>query len=676
MRIADIVDEKLAGKLAENKVIGIDIGSRTGKAVLLGEGNIYTAQIGTGFDMQETANELLKQLFEQSGYTMEDIEYIVGTGYGRVSMEFPQVPKKIVSEISAHAMGVHYLDANVRTIIDIGGQDSKAIKVDPMTGKVVDFIMNDKCAAGTGRFLEKVATILGFTVETIGEEALKSDKDVEISSQCVVFAESEIVSLRASGETAQDIAAGVHYAAAKRVYTLVKRVELEPELQFSGGVANNVGMCHALEKVIGHPIKETKLNMIYAGCLGAAVYALKYLTMEETAVDVLEPGGNFDTEFIKEEVKEGQEAFVADNGKKKVGYVCSYTPPELLNAAGVNHARLFKAGDTETVAAGEVMTKSVFCDLTKSCLGSFAMKNPIYDVLDKVYTFYTCASMRKVAESINENFVPTEIYTLPRQTDRENSRQEFRKEMENFRLSLEALSGNTISKEAIKEQIKQYNKVRQGIRKISELRKLPDPPIKGNEFLEITKAYFYLGPDKMLTLLDEVYDRLSKVQTEGKRRIRLMMLGGVVADGDKRLLEIVENQIGARIVVEDHCTGLSPFYYDMDEEKDPVEALADGYLDQAPCARMSPIEKRVEFAAKLAEEYQVDGIIYGYMKFCPCYGITKNCFIQKFHDMGLPVLEMAIDYSKSDDGQIKTRVEAFIEVLLEVMADKEAENGR
>ncbi len=671
MRVSDVIDERLKSKLKNNKVIGIDIGSRTGKAVLLGEGNIYTAQIGTGFDMQETADELLKQLFEQSGYCMQDIEYIVGTGYGRVSMHFEGVPKKIVSEISAHAMGVHFLDADVRTIIDIGGQDSKAIKVDPMTGKVVNFIMNDKCAAGTGRFLEKVATILGFTVDTIGQEALKSTKEVEISSQCVVFAESEIISLRASGETAQDIAAGVHYAAAKRVYTLVKRVELEPELQFSGGVANNIGMRRALENVIGHPIKEIKFNMIYAGCLGAAIYALRYLNVEETAVDILETKSHFDTTDIQIKVAACQKDFIQENGKKKVGYVCSYTPPEMLSAAGVDHARLFKAGDTETVAAGEVMTKSVFCDLTKSCLGSFAMKDSIYNVLDKVYTFYTCASMRKVAESINENFVSTEIFTLPRQTDRVNSRLEFRKEMENFRQSLENLSGNVIEKDSIREQIRLYNKIRAGIRKISDLRKLPDPPLKGNEFLEITKAYFYLKPEEMLDLLSNMYDRLSKVQTLGKRRIRLMMLGGVVADGDKRLLQIVEDQIGARIVVEDHCTGLSPFYFDIDEEKDPIEALADGYLDQAPCARMSPIEKRVEFAAKLAVEYQVDGVIYGYMKFCPCYGITKNCFLQKFRDMGLPVLEMAIDYSKSDDGQIKTRVEAFVEVLLEVMADKE-----
>ncbi|HWR28473.1 MAG TPA: 2-hydroxyacyl-CoA dehydratase family protein, partial [Negativicutes bacterium] len=137
----------------------------------------------------------------------------------------------------------------------------------------------------------------------------------------------------------------------------------------------------------------------------------------------------------------------------------------------------------------------------------------------------------------------------------------------------------------------------------------------------------------------------------------------IVADGDRRVLEIVENEIGARIVIEDHCSGVKPFYYSIPENEDPYRALAGGYLDQAPCARMKTLEERVAFSGKLAQEYAIDGVIYYYLKFCPCYGLTKNEFFRHFQQLGIPVLEIPGDYSQSDEGQLKTRIEAFIEVL-------------
>jgi predicted CoA-substrate-specific enzyme activase len=186
-------------------------------------------------------------------------------------------------------MGAHFLNAKVRSIVDIGGQDSKAIKVDTRNGKVVEFIMNDKCAAGTGRFLEKAANLLGLTVEDLGQAALGADKPSDISSQCVVFAESELISLNAKGERRENIAAGIHLATARRVKNLVNRLGLEPDLVFSGGVSNNVGMWKALEDTLGHPISKVKLDTVYAGALGAAVLAQKALAGEELA-EKLKPG--------------------------------------------------------------------------------------------------------------------------------------------------------------------------------------------------------------------------------------------------------------------------------------------------------------------------------------------------------------------------------------------------
>ena len=265
-------------------MLGIDIGSRGAKAILLHGGKLHTAQVATGVRMQDSANELLDDVLEAADITLEDIEHVVGTGYGRIALQFDGVPTEIVTEISCHAMGAHYLNARTRTIIDIGGQDSKAIQVDPDTGKVVKFIMNDKCAAGTGRFLEKAAGLLDYTIAEIGPASLQAETQPNISSQCTVFAESEIISFRARGVSREDIASGLHFASARRVRNLVSKVPLEADLVFTGGVSNNVGMKHALETLIGLEIKPTRLDMIYAGALGAAIYAQRFLVEQRKAL--------------------------------------------------------------------------------------------------------------------------------------------------------------------------------------------------------------------------------------------------------------------------------------------------------------------------------------------------------------------------------------------------------
>ena len=229
--------------------------------------------------MQETADELLDRLLLKTHLKRRDIAFIVGTGYGRISLAYDDLPYQVVTEITCHAMGAHAVLPRTRTIIDIGGQDSKAIKIDRGTGKVVEFVMNDKCAAGTGRFLEKAAVLLDLRLDELGEVALQADAPASISSQCVVFAESEMISLRARGERHKDgaaranIAAGIHFASARRVKSLLARVGTEPDLVFTGGVANNAAMRFALETLIGAKFVSAPMDMIYAGALGAAVHA-------------------------------------------------------------------------------------------------------------------------------------------------------------------------------------------------------------------------------------------------------------------------------------------------------------------------------------------------------------------------------------------------------------------
>ncbi len=271
--ITKVLDRSLSEGMKEARVIGIDIGSRAAKAVLLHDGALYTAIQPSGVSSIETAKEMTRVLTKEAGIPEEEIQYIVGTGYGRVAMDFGDIPFKGLTEITCHALGAHYMNAETRTIIDIGGQDSKAIKVDPENGNVLDFIMNDKCAAGTGRFLEKVAQLLDLSLEELGEYAIQADAPAEISSQCVVFAESEVISLKVQGISKENIAAGIHFATARRIKSLLRRVGFEQDIVFTGGVSQNPGMVKALEETIGASISMTALDPTYAGALGAAVSA-------------------------------------------------------------------------------------------------------------------------------------------------------------------------------------------------------------------------------------------------------------------------------------------------------------------------------------------------------------------------------------------------------------------
>jgi predicted CoA-substrate-specific enzyme activase len=290
-------------------VVGLDIGSRGSKGVLLDGDEVTTVLLPTGLYMQETADELLTKLLQTSGLERSDIQAVVGTGYGRISLNYDDIPYRVVTEISCHAMGAHAIIPKTRTIIDIGGQDSKAIKVDTATGKVVEFVMNDKCAAGTGRFLEKAAAILGIDLRELGEVALKSKKPAQVSSQCAVFAESEVISLRARGarenleEISADIAAGVHYSTARRVHNLLGRIGIEPEIVFTGGVSNNVGMWKVLEEEIGARFTPAKLDLIFAGALGAAVHAWKFFASTHEVKNTKKTKKKVAKHDVREEVR-------------------------------------------------------------------------------------------------------------------------------------------------------------------------------------------------------------------------------------------------------------------------------------------------------------------------------------------------------------------------------------
>lgn len=248
---------------------GIDIGSITAKAAVLREETLLGSRVVfTGYNSEAAGRRVFEELLEELGISRREIGGIVATGYGRKSVT---IADKAVTEIMCHAAGARFLDRSIRSIIDIGGQDSKAVLMDE-GGRVTNFTMNDKCAAGTGRFLEVMARALEADLDEFGELSLKSPQPAKISSLCTVFAESEVISLIAKGETRENIIAGIHEAIASRVSAMASRIGLTPPVMMTGGVARNIGVVRALEKVIGHPVVVSPHAQIN-GAIGAACLA-------------------------------------------------------------------------------------------------------------------------------------------------------------------------------------------------------------------------------------------------------------------------------------------------------------------------------------------------------------------------------------------------------------------
>jgi len=253
-------------------VAGCDVGSLTAKVVLLGDGRILSSSIVRAKSKPEdSAREVMDIALKEAGIKINDINYCVGTGYGRKKVSFVDCS---ISEIACHGKGSLWLLPTVRTVIDIGGQDCKVVKID-QAGNIVKFVTNDKCAAGTGRFLEVMANILEVKLEELGRLSSLGKKTVKLASTCTVWAQAEVVSKLNDGESIADIGAAVNQAMASRVGILANSVGLERDVCMSGGVAKNRGVFQELEKLLGVRIKRPRIDPQLIGALGAAVYAIE-----------------------------------------------------------------------------------------------------------------------------------------------------------------------------------------------------------------------------------------------------------------------------------------------------------------------------------------------------------------------------------------------------------------
>jgi predicted CoA-substrate-specific enzyme activase len=263
---------KKKGEENAGYVAGIDSGSTSTDVVIMDiDKQIVSAVIiPTGGGANISAEQALKEALNKAGLCRSDVSVIIKTGYGR---DYISDGDESVTEITCHAKGAHFLSPQSRTVIDIGGQDSKAIRIDE-TGAVLNFVMNDKCAAGTGRFLEMMARALGITLKEISEIGLDWKEDITISSMCTVFAESEVVSLVAQNRALEDIVHGLNRSVASKVSALVKRVSPEEGYIMTGGVAKNPGVVQALEEKLGKKLFICEHAQL-CGALGAALFALE-----------------------------------------------------------------------------------------------------------------------------------------------------------------------------------------------------------------------------------------------------------------------------------------------------------------------------------------------------------------------------------------------------------------
>jgi len=225
----------------------------------------------TGAEHRRLANKVMEEALKQCSLSFDEISYVVATGYGRINVPFAD---RQVTELSCHAKGVASFFPSVRTALDIGGQDAKGLKI--KDGQLIDFVMNDKCAAGTGRFLEVLADTLGVRLENLGDISAKSKKKIKVSSTCTIFVQTEVVSRLARGTRVEDIVAGVHNAIASRAVNMLRRLKVEPDVVFTGGVAKNTGVVRAVAEALGCEVL-VPTDPLISGALGAAIFGKEYV---------------------------------------------------------------------------------------------------------------------------------------------------------------------------------------------------------------------------------------------------------------------------------------------------------------------------------------------------------------------------------------------------------------
>ena len=628
--------------------LGIDIGSLSTDAVLVNEKREIIAYevIATGASSKKACDKIFKHILDATKLEAKDLDYVVATGYGRIKVPFAN---EVVTEITCHAKGANYFFPDARTVIDIGGQDSKAIKLDAK-GNVLDFSMNDKCAAGTGRFLEVMARTLEIELDEMGELSLTGKDNVSISSLCTVFAESEVVSLIGADHKTPDICRALHISIAKRVSGQAKRVGLEETVVMTGGVAKNIGVVRELEKKLLCKIKIAEEPQII-GALGAALIALENASAPPPKV--------------KTEEADDSQASISnvqlDDGKMpKIGYFCTYTPVEIIRAAGYHPVRV-KGISEENGAGGESLLCSNICSYIKTLTDEKLAGN--LDHLEGIVFANSCDGMRRLYDAwirIDKGDKFNYFLDIPKNSD-EASVQYFADEIQTFKEKLENHFKLKIRDEDINQSISLYNGMRENVMEFMQKQWNGYVGYSGYEIYSLLKNGINAVPEKFQDYVSSLNSLMKKIgDVPEKDPVPKLFIWGSIMENEE-IIKMIEDA-GARVVSEDLCTGSRYFDKKVEITNNPYKSISERYLKRSPCSRMVDVFGRIKSIVSLIERRAISGAIYHSLKFCDHTLYDYPLVKEEFEKQHIPLLHINCDSAKSD-GQTKTRIEAFIEQL-------------
>lgn len=353
-------------------------------------------------------------------------------------------------------------------------------------------------------------------------------------------------------------------------------------------------------------------------------------------------------------------------GTKVIGTFCLFVPDEIIFAAGADRIVLC-GGRTDTIALAEQSLPRNVCPLIKSSFGAIVdacsggtLSCPHVRLVDAVVAEATCDGKKKMYELLPA-YVPTYVLDLPQKTDSPEAVTYFLSELRGFGRYLEELTGNLISDEILKREIRSSNETRKLLHRLFALRRQDPPPIRGSEVLRVMQKQFFLSPDQFRRGLRQLCDELEEGSPPARTGPRIMIAGCPMSAGNTKVSDIIE-QKGAVITVEESCTGTRAFWDLVDEENDPWTALAERYI-KIPCACMTPNDERISRIVDLAKRYNVDGVVYYTLQFCTIYNIERLRVQKALKEEKIPMLAIESDYGDSDVEQIGIRIDAFLEML-------------
>ena len=630
--------------------LGIDIGSLSTNAVLINEKKEIVAYeiIATGASSKKACDKIYKHILDATKTEAKDLDYIIATGYGRIKVPFAN---EVVTEITCHAKGANYFFPDARTVIDIGGQDSKAIKLDAK-GSVVDFSMNDKCAAGTGRFLEVMARTLEIELDDMGELSLKGKDNVSISSLCTVFAESEVVSLIGADHKTPDICKALHISIAKRVSGQAKRIGLEEAVVMTGGVAKNIGVVRELEKKLLCTIKMPEEPQII-GALGAAIIALENANADTKKESVTATADNKTSSIADVQLD--------DDKMLKIGYFCTYTPVEIIRAAGYHPVRI-KGSNEENGAGGESLLCSNICSYIKTLTDEKLAGN--LDHLEGIVFTNSCDGMRRLYDAwvrIDKGEKFNYFLDIPKNSD-EASVQYFADEIQAFKEGIENHFKLKIQNEDINRSITLYNGMRDNVMEFLQKQWNGYVGHSGYETFTLLRKGINAVPEKFQDYVSTLTTLMKKISdVPEKDPVPKLFIWGSILENEE-IIKMIEDA-GARVVSEDLCTGSRYFDKKVEITDNPYKSISERYLKRSPCSRMVDVFGRIKSIVSLIEKRAISGAIYHSLKFCDHTLYDYPLVKEEFEKKHIPLLHINCDNSSKSEGQIKTRIEAFIEQL-------------